>query len=193
MKRFRNNFKQLFPNISMDSLFHFIFSITGGAASGIHIKHNILTLLSLGFLATIIDIDHFFGVARGTLHNVFIVAVIPLALFFFFFMKKKRLYQNICLLVMIFLVGHIVADLFEQGGVMAFYPLSTKVYKIPTTWAVGVGEYPAGLISSNGIAITLYFLIIMTAAFVDDFTYFLEVKHEKPKKAFSHTIKKAKK
>ncbi|MBW2977512.1 metal-dependent hydrolase [Candidatus Woesearchaeota archaeon] len=177
----------------MDSLFHFIFSITGGAASGIHTKHNVLTLLSLGFLATIIDIDHFFGTPRGTLHNLFLAAVIPLIFFLIFFMKKKRFYQNICLLIMIFLVGHVVADLFEQGGVMVFYPLSEKIYKIPGSWELGVGEYPAGLISTDGIAITLYFLIIMTAAFVDDFTYFLEVKHEKPRKAFARTIKKIKK
>ncbi len=193
----------------MDSLFHFIFSIIAGMAIGIHQKHKLNALFVLAFSAVIIDIDHIFGMeARGTLHNIFVVVFLPLAAFLFFFRYENRLFnksrrksiklQTYSLLLFVMLAGHVAADTFYEGEVKFFYPLSAKAVKAPN-FAMTIDNlfpqlsyltpYPwAKIISTDGIALLVYAVIIMFGAFAEDFIYFFEKKHESFRRSLKDAI-----
>ena len=188
----------------MDSLFHFVFSIIAGLAIIPRQKHKLNIVFMLAFSAVVIDIDHFFGFsARGTLHNIFITLFFPVALFLFFFHYENRWFnkskkksiklQTYSLLLLVMLTGHIVADTFYHGGVKYFYPLSGKNYEMPSfelsvekfvPQLSALTDYPwANVITRDGIALSLYAIIIFLGLFAEGFIYFFEQKHERFRKA----------
>ncbi len=195
----------------MDSLFHFVFSVIAGLAINIHQKHKLNVLIGIALLAVAIDADHFFGLeARGTLHNVFVTFFLPIALFLFFYKYENSLfakgyhrtksikYQTYALLLLVMLMGHVVGDLFYEGGVKFLYPFSNEQFSIPpirmtveqvipplTTFT----PYPWGnIVSRDGIALSLYAMILFSAAFIEDFIFFFERKHESIRKSVRDSV-----
>ena len=65
----------------MDSLFHFLFLIIGALAARFHVKHGFRTVMILGFLTVIIDIDRYvYGFEKMLFHNLFFTVGLPLVL-----------------------------------------------------------------------------------------------------------------
>ena len=146
--------------------------------------------------------------ARGTLHNIFVVALLPLAVFLFFFHYENKFFnkskrksiklQTYSLLLLVMLVGHVAADTFYEGEVKFFYPLSMKTIKAPNFTAAIDSLFPqfsylmpypwAKIISTDGIALLVYAVIIMFGAFAEDFIYFFEKKHESFRRSLKDVI-----
>ncbi|MEA3229371.1 MAG: metal-dependent hydrolase [archaeon] len=175
----------------MDTLFHFTFSIIVGLALGIHKKHKLKTLIAIAFLSILVDIDHFMGIAsRGAFHNIFFVFFIPLGLFFIAYIYENRKsikYQTYSLLLLVMLTGHLVSDWLYGGTVKLFYPFSTAIYSFPKYTLEATSQFYSPIISGDGIMLTVYALVLLSAVFIEDFIYFFETKHEQIKKALKDT------
>src|SRR6266550_4529535 len=158
----------------MDTLFHFVFPLIALMAARVKIKHEIPVAFGLAFSAAALDIDHFFGmVPRGTFHNVFVVILLPISLFILSlkFEKGATYYKNITLTLLLFLCSHPIADMFEPGGVKFFYPFSNdyndlSALSLTIPLSPGTNGY---LISTGGVGLTIYFLMIFGVIFIDDF------------------------
>jgi len=178
----------------MDSLFHFIFPIIAALAAKVHIKHPVRNILIAAFLAVAVDIDHLIGIPRVTTTNIFILVLIPILFMFYAFSKKKSYnLKGLSVLIFIFLSSHLFLDIFT-GGVGLFYPLTETIYAlnfdIPFAWSniAGVG-YEGLIVSSLGVGISLYFiLIILPCMFLDDIIVTMEKKHESFWKAVKDLI-----
>ena len=177
----------------MDALFHFIFPLIALLAARVKIKHEVPVMLGLAFSAAFLDIDHFFGmVARGTLHNIFVVLLLPLTLFIVSlkFEKGGTYYKNVALTLLLFWFSHPVSDMFNPGeGVLLFYPFSNTIYNLSgldltVPLAGGSTGY---IISTGGIGLTIYFLMILGVIFIDDFLEIFK-KEGKILKAIKDTI-----
>lgn len=158
----------------MDTLFHFFFSLMAGMAvfRGER-KHKPIILLAL--LSVLIDMDHFFGMdARGTFHNIFIILLIPLIAFFTFYTyegKKSIRLQTCALILLVMLTGHVTADMFYGGEVKLFYPFSSEDFPVPKFEILTANQFYSPLISRDGIALAIYFIIMLLAFFVEDLLY----------------------
>ena len=169
----------------MDSLFHFVFPVIAALAARVHIKHPVRNILIAAFLAVAVDIDHFIGIPRVTTTNIFVLVIIPLLFVFYAFSKKKSYnLKGLSILILIFLSSHLFLDIFT-GGVGLFYPLTDAVYgidfNIPIAWTnyAGLG-YEGLLVSSLGVGITLYFLlIILPCYYLDHIILVMERKHKR--------------
>ena len=73
----------------MDTVFHFVFPLIVALGARIHIKHGIEYVLGLAVISVLLDIDHFVGVPRGTLHNGFIVILLPIIAIILAFKYEK--------------------------------------------------------------------------------------------------------
>lgn len=142
-------------------------------AARIRIKHKIGTCLTLATFTAFLDVDHFIGVTRGSLHNIFITLLFPIILFVLAlkFEKKGDYYKNVSLVLLLFLFSHPILDMFVEGGVMLFYPFSTQLYdlsglSLKITLPSGEQGY---IISSAGVGLTIYFSMILGSIFVGDF------------------------
>ncbi|MBU3896313.1 MAG: metal-dependent hydrolase [Nanoarchaeota archaeon] len=174
----------------MDILFHFIFPIIAAIAAKVHIRHPIRNILIAATLTVLVDVDHLVGFTRGTFHNIFVLVLIPL-LFVAYTFHRKKFYQEkgLAILIFIFLSSHLFLDLFT-GGVALFYPLSTVIYainfNIPLIWTnITMGQsYEGMLVSSLGVGIALYFLlIVLPCMYLDDIISNMEKKHENFRRA----------
>ncbi len=180
----------------MDSLFHFMFPIIAALAARVHLKHPMRNILIAAILSVLVDIDHVIGIPRGSLHNAFVLILIPL-LFVIYTFSKRKFYQQkgLAILILIFLSSHLFLDVFD-GGVMAFYPLSMHNYSIafniPISYSsIGGAGYEGLIASSFGIGIALYFLmIILPCLFLDDIIEVMERKHEGFRRAIKDLIKR---
>lgn len=74
--------------------------------------------IPLSLFAIFPDFDSVFGIHRATLHNLFIVAIIPLIFVFWARFRKPELFLP-GLVILFYLSSHILLDL---GGVALFYP-----------------------------------------------------------------------
>jgi len=178
----------------MDTLFHFIFSIIAGMALGLHIKHKLEIVVFASALALLIDIDHFFGFyRRATFHNVFVIFLIPFLLFLLAYIyerpRGKIKFQSLALLFLIMLVGHVVADMFVEGTVILFYPLSTMEIGMTEFGTTLFDFIHPAVVNKEGIGLVIYLIILAGAIFVEDFIYFFEKQHEKFAKALDDTLK----
>ena len=155
----------------MDSLFHFILAILACMAVGLHRKHGFRVIIAVSLIAVLIDVDHFIFGGRTLLHNIWFIALVPIILFFVAYWyehrKKPRVikWQSYILLLLVVLVSHAMADLFQGGKLM-----------IPNT------PYP--IISTTGVAFLIGFVVILSAHFIEDFIYFVDKKHNSIKTAF---------
>jgi hypothetical protein len=180
----------------MDSLFHFVFPIIAALAARLNVKHPIKSILGAAVLTVLIDLDHFIGLERASLHNVFITILLPLILLYFaFHFKMNRYIKGFFLLLLIFLSSHLFLDLFsynvfgsgiginEGSGVALFYPLSNTLYsadfniRIPLKISYPPYAIEGYVISSLGFGILLYFIIIiLPCLFLDDIIEIAEKK-----------------
>lgn len=170
----------------MDSLFHFMLAIIAGMAVGLHKKHSLRTIILIALIAVLIDVDHFILGGRSIFHNIWFIFVLPVALFFYFFKHEKKSIkrQSYSLILLAVLASHLVADLFTEGAVMLFWPLSMTAYAIPA-WVITklpISPYYT-IISKEGIALTLGASIILLTHFTEDFIFFFRKKHLGLKKA----------
>lgn len=184
-----------------DSLFHFIFPIIAMLAARPKIKHRITTIVLFAFIASfVIDLDHFGPfVARGTFHNIFVTLLIPVILIIlsFIYEEKGTYYKNLSITLLLVLFSHPILDLFDEGGVKLFYPISDKNYiltgfNIPSPVSINVPGITAYILTASGIGLTIYFLMLLSIIFVEDFiTVFKKIKE--PNKAFLKTLQKEEK
>jgi hypothetical protein len=81
--------------------------------------------------------------------------------------------------------------LFSEGTVALFYPLSDKYYNFSFNIEVPIsGGYEGKLISTSGISILIYFvLVFLPCLFLDDIIEVMEKKHESFRKALGHPKK----
>ena len=159
----------------MDALFHFIFPIIAALAARVHIKHPIRNILIAGFLALLIDLDHFIGVGydRALFHNIFITILIPAVLLYLSFRFKTSKYtKGFFVLLLIFLSSAMFLDMFtEAPGIALFFPLDTTYYSLSFCLPVQIVSAfatEACLVSSYGIGLFLFFLIILIPSYYID-------------------------
>lgn len=196
----------------MDSLFHFIFPIIAALAARLNIKHPIRTIVGAAVLSVLIDLDHFFiGPGyRALFHNVFVTILIPLLLLYLsFHFRLDRYKKGFFLLLLIFMSGHLLVDLFsfpiygnsigivEGEGLSIFYPISKTRYSmdfsitIPMTIPTSPQTVEGYIVSSLGFGLLAYFvLIIVPCLFLDDIIEIAERKHESFRKATKEFFKK---
>lgn len=190
----------------MDSLFHFVFPIIAVLAARINIKHIIKTSIAAAAITVLLDIDHVFGIARGTFHNVFLTMLLPLLLLFLaFHFKTNRYVKGFFFLLLIFLSSHLILDLFssppfgtivgitEGSGVALFYPLSSIKYSINFNIIISNdhSSLEGYLASSLGFGILIFFaMIIVPCLFLDDIIEISERKHQNFRKAASEFFRK---
>ena len=187
----------------MDSLFHFVFPIIAVLAARVNTKHIIKATVAAAAVAVLLDLDHFIGLERALLHNVFVTILLPLVLLFLsFHFRTNKYVKGFFLLLLIFLSSHVMLDLFtnpifgtnigisEGSGVALFYPLSNVKYSINFNILIPIRTgYPQQtvedyIVSSLGFGILIYFIvIIMPCLFLDDIIDIAEKKHERFRKA----------
>ncbi|MEW6328828.1 MAG: metal-dependent hydrolase [Candidatus Micrarchaeota archaeon] len=171
----------------MDGLFHVVFSFIAGLAADLHRRHTFLGLLALAIIAEGIDLDHFFGMStRGTFHNVFIVVLLPLAAFLVLLELEKNSskMKEWVLIIMIMMIGHVTVDMFEGDPVKLFYPISDQGF----TYSFSVDFFGTRPVSTPGILLSIYALILFLVIFVEDIVYYAQDRHESVKKAFRDSM-----
>jgi membrane-bound metal-dependent hydrolase YbcI (DUF457 family) len=176
----------------MDSLFHFLFPVLIALAAKVHVKHEIRNILIVGVLTVLIDLDHYFGLTRATFHNVFITLLLPVIIIIIAFsFKKNYSLKGFSVLLLIFLSSHLFLDLFSEGPVALFYPLSNEYYSFNFNISVPLGSgYNGYLISTMGVGILAYFIIIfLPCLYLDDIIEIMEKRHESFRKALRQFIK----
>jgi membrane-bound metal-dependent hydrolase YbcI (DUF457 family) len=193
----------------MDSLFHFIFPIIAVLAARPRTKHIIKTSIAAASIAVLLDLDHFIGLERALLHNIFVTLLLPLALLYFsFHFRTNKYVKGFFFLLLIFLSSHLMLDLFSSPafgtgigieenafGVALFYPLSNVRYSINFNIIIskiGYQSLEGYLVSSLGFGILLYFIIIIVPClFLEDIIDIAERRHEKFRKAANELFRKA--
>lgn len=190
----------------MDTLFHFVFPIIAVLAARLNVKHIIKTALAAAAITVLLDLDHIIGIARASLHNIFVTVLFPLILLFFaFHFRANKYVKGFFFLLLIFLSSHLILDMFsspvfgtgigiiEGNGVALFYPLSNVSYSIDFNIVIsriGYQSLEGYLVSSLGFGILIYFVIIIVPClFLDDIIEIAERKHEKFRKAASEFFK----
>ena len=172
----------------MDLLFHFLFPIIGALAAKVHIKHKIRDILIIGALSLLVDLDHFIGLERATFHNVFITLLLPIIIIILAFsFKKSYNLKGLSILLLIFLSSHLILDIFSEGYVALFYPISNKYYTFEFDISIPLNSsfYSRGyIITTFGVGILIYFImIILPCLFLDDIIEIMERRHERFRKA----------
>jgi len=172
----------------MDLLFHFLFPVIGALAAKIHVKHAVRNILIIGALNVVLDLDHFFGVERATLHNIFITLLLPIFIIILAFsFKTSYNFKGVSVLLLIFLSSHLILDIFSEGPIAIFYPLSNIYYRVDLDITMPLDSRFAErgyLISTLGVGILIYFIIIiLPCLFLDDIIEIMEKRHESFRKA----------
>lgn len=168
----------------MDPLWHLVFAILAAMAVGLHKKHGMRDIVLLAFIAMLIDVDHLFFAYPRALHNIFITVALPLSLFYVAFHYEKRTgsikFQSYALIMFIILVSHVISDMFYGNSIAFLYPLSTAAVSLPQ---ISYSLFGYKLISPEGIALTVFVLIVALVYFVEDFIFWFEKKHKSRKAA----------
>ena len=168
----------------MDSLFHFLFPIMGALAARVHLKHGLTNIIGLGFLAVLIDLDHFFyGFERLLFHNIFFTVALPSAIMITVFLYKTDYYtKSFSVMLFLFLSSHLILDIFTEPGVAVFYPLSSQYFAIKFNVYVPIVSRFASegaVISSYGVGLLLFTVfILLPCMFLDEIIVLMEKKHE---------------
>ncbi len=156
----------------MDTLFHFLFTLMALYAARVHVRHHHLAPFFFAFVATLPDIDHFFGlVPRATLHNVFVVVVLPLMLIALAFKYEKYgvFWKQMSILLLLVLVSHPILDFFTSYSVMFFYPVSSQQVDLTHfNYFVEIGGRSYPVVSSDSAGILIFSLILAGAFFLEE-------------------------
>jgi len=148
----------------MDALFHLIFPLMAAMAARIHMKHGILAVLIMAFSAVLIDIDHFIGLPGSMFHNLFFTLVVPFTIMSIMYNWGGENERQASMCLLLFLFSHTILDLFSEGEVALFYPITGMQYGI--NFSVSWGGYQ--IISSSGIGLLIYFSILLLCFFLQD-------------------------
>jgi hypothetical protein len=150
----------------MDSLFHFIFPLMAALAARIHMKHGLVAVLLMASSAVLIDADHFMGYGLGgaMFHNLFFTLCVPFTILSIMYTWGGETERQAAMCLLLFLFSHTMLDLFSEGTVALFYPISTMQFGINFSFALGGYE----IISSSGIGLLIYFGILLLCFFLQD-------------------------
>lgn len=168
----------------MDSLFHFLFPIIGALAARVHVKHGIRTIILLGVITVLIDVDHFiYGFDRMLFHNIFFTVVFPLVIILVVFLSKSDYYmKGFSVMLFLFLSSHLILDIFTEPGVALLFPLSAQYYLLDFNIYVPIASKfssQGAIVSSAGIGVLIFtVLILFPCMFLDEIIFFMEKKHE---------------
>jgi membrane-bound metal-dependent hydrolase YbcI (DUF457 family) len=165
----------------MDPAFHFLFPLMALYAARIHIRHHALAPVIFAFFAMAPDLDHFFGmVPRATLHNVFVVFFLPLALLLIAYKYEKYgvKWKEACLLLLVVLVSHPILDFFGNAGVKFLYPLSDQVITLSSlAYVTTVSGVTFTVLSAESIGVLIYAFILAGAFFLEQLVEIHERTH----------------
>ncbi|HJW96560.1 MAG TPA: metal-dependent hydrolase [archaeon] len=150
----------------MDALFHFIFPLMAALAARIHMKHGIPAVLMMASTAVLIDIDHFMGPGLGgaMFHNLFFTLAVPFTILSIMYTWGGETERQASLCLLLFLFSHTILDLFSEGTVALFYPITNMQFGISANFWIGGYQ----LISSSGIGLLIYFSILLVCFFLQD-------------------------
>ena len=177
----------------MDSLFHFIFPLIALLAARVRFrKHSIPTIMAVVSVAVLIDVDHYFGmVPRGTFHNLFITLFLPLGLLYLSFRYGVEKHRQISIALLIVLTSHVILDMFSEGAVYLFYPLSMQAFSLAAFYLTTPEGYY--LVSSSSIGLLVYFAMLSGCFFLEDIDFFILKKKIKFRYALKYALKKEEK
>jgi len=155
----------------MDALFHFIFPLMAALAARIHMKHGIPAVLIMASTAVLIDLDHFMGPGLGgaMFHNLFFTLAVPFTILSIMYTWGGETERQAAMCLLLFLFSHTILDLFSEGTVALFYPITNMQFGI--TANVMWGGYQ--IISSSGIGLLVYFSILIVCFFLQDIDRYL--------------------
>ncbi len=178
----------------METIVHFILPLIAALAARIHLKHGVEWAFVLAAASALLDLDHFIGVPRGTLHNVFVTVAIPLALIvlaFKFEPRTKTKFKELAIANFLFLVAHPIMDLFDNLGVQAFYPLSTQFYNfndfaIKVTISTGKKVFVAG---PQALSIMIFFAVIALVFYLEEVVQLMHKHHDNLRRALGLAVK----
>ncbi|RLG19580.1 hypothetical protein DRN67_02350 [Candidatus Micrarchaeota archaeon] len=180
----------------MDTLFHFLFTLIALYAARVHINHHHLAPFAFAFIATLPDMDHFFGmVPRCTFHNVFVTVLIPLLLILlaFKFERYGTFWKKSMILLLLVLTGHVVLDFFTGNSVMFIYPVNEQAINLQgfAYWVTIDGrQYP--VVSPDSVGILIYCFILAGAFFLDELVDIQDRTHRGLGYAMSRLVEQVK-
>lgn len=180
----------------MDTAFHFLFTLLALYAARVHVRHHHFAPFLFAFIATLPDVDHFFGmVARATLHNVFVVVLFPLALIALAFKYEKYgvFWKQMSILLFLVLVSHPILDFFTSYSVQFFYPVSTQAVDLTHfNYFVEIGGNSYPVVSSDSAGVLIYSIILAGAFFLEELVEIQDRTHRGFKYAFSRLVEQVK-
>jgi membrane-bound metal-dependent hydrolase YbcI (DUF457 family) len=174
----------------MDVAFHFLFTLMALYAARVHVRHHHLAPFFFAFVATLPDIDHFFGlVPRATLHNVFVVVLLPVLLILLAFKYEKYgvFWKQMSILFLLVLVSHPILDFFTSYSVQFFYPVSSQQVDLThfnINVDIGGKAYP--VMSSASAGVLIYACILAGAFFLEEM---VEIQ-DRTRRGFSYALGK---
>ncbi len=148
----------------MDALFHFIFPLMAALAARIHMKHGIPAVLMMALTAVLIDVDHFMGLPGAMFHNLFFTLAVPFTILSIMYTWGGETERQAAICMLLFLFSHTILDLFSEGTVALFYPITNIQYGI--NFSASVGGYE--IISSSGLGLMIYFSILLVCFFLQE-------------------------
>jgi len=165
----------------MDSLFHLAVSYLSGMAINPRLNHRPEEVLAVSILSVGIDIDHLLFSYPRAFHTVFIVLLLPSVLFYISYRYERNSesikYQTLSILLFVMLSAHLLVDLFFEGTIRPFYPVSSFELVAPQIEINAIRENWI-VISSEGFLLTLNALVVSLGFFAEKFIYFFETQHE---------------
>ncbi|MDY6769239.1 MAG: metal-dependent hydrolase [Candidatus Nanohaloarchaea archaeon] len=170
----------------MDSLFHFVFAFIAGMAVNVKLDHEPMWVAVVALSAVLIDIDHLLFLAGvlpfpRTFHALLFTVAAPLLLFYAAYLYERGTdsitYQSLSLLLLVMMIGHVTADLFNEGAIRLFYPFTGTAFTAPQV-TVSVVKEGWHVVTPESIVLALYGGIIGLAYYAEEFIYFFEEKHE---------------
>ncbi len=165
----------------MDTLFHLVFGFIAGMAVNVRLKHRPVTVFGVALVSVLIDIDHLLFAYPRTFHSLFVIVPVSVAVFYSAYRYERGtdriMYQSLSLLLFVMLVGHVVADMFNEGGVKLLYPFVETTFTVPQ-WTLTVFQQGWAVVSPDGIALAVCGGIIALAYYTEQFIYFFENQHE---------------
>ncbi len=140
-------------------------------AARIHLKHGIPAVLLMASTAVLIDLDHFIPGGSGALfHNLFFTLVLPFTILSIAYNRGNGAQRQAAMCLLLFLFSHTILDLFSEGTVALFYPITGQQFAI--NFSVGWGGYE--FISASGVGLLLYFSILLMCFFLQDIDRYMD-------------------
>ena len=154
-------------------------------------SHKLITIVGLSAAAVLIDLDVFFGpLHRGLFHNVFVTVLLPVSLLALSFRYGLERHRQVSIALLIVLSSHVILDMFSEGVVYLFYPLSMQGFSL---MAAGMLPGYGSLVSTSSIGLLIYFAMLSGCFFLEDIDFFILKKHISFRYALKYALKKEEK